>query len=511
MTTGSRTGADEEGMAERLLDGLGRGLALLDATGGIRLANRAAEVMFGYARGELAGRTLRDLQAPDAREAGVAERALAAARRDGRVEDEGERIRGDGSRVRVRTVLAPILAHPDAPTADGFTLEVREAGPRPEVETALGAREEILSTLSHELRTPLTAIMGWAHLLRKGNLDEKSRQRALETIERNAHLEAQLTADILDVARIVTGKLRLRMEDVDVVKIVESALESVGPSAQDKHVALRWTPEGTAAVSADPDRLQQVMANLLTNAVKFTPAGGEVHVRVIPGPETVAIVVRDTGEGIASEALPHLFDRLRRGRAPASGRGGLGMGLAIAHHLVERHAGRIHAESEGPGRGSTFTVELPSSVPRPVVAPAPAAPAAAVKTALPPLHGLTVLVVDDHEDARELMAAVLGRRGATVIAASSTAMALEALDHHHPDVILSDLEMPGEDGYSLIRKVRQRSPEQGGTVPAAALTAYARTEDRVQSLRAGFHRHVPKPVQPEELTEIVASLAGRRR
>jgi CheY-like chemotaxis protein len=260
-------------------------------------------------------------------------------------------------------------------------------------------------------------------------------------------------------------------------------------------------------VAADPDRLQQVVGNLLTNAIKFTPEGGEVRVRVVPGAHSVAIEVQDTGEGIDRETLPHVFERFRQGGAGALRKGGLGLGLAIVSHIVDLHSGRVRADSAGPGQGSTFTVELPSLMERPIPAVA-AVPGATV--ASPLLLGLTVLVVDDQEDARELMRVALGRCGATVVAAESTAMALEALDRCLPDVILSDLEMPGEDGYSLIRKVRARSAARGGHVPAAALTAYARTEDRVQSLRAGFHRHVPKPVQPDELAQIVASLAGRR-
>ena len=525
MTTGSHTGA-EPGLALRLLDGLPLGLALLEPGGAIRLANRAAATLLGYGSGELTGLALADLYEPRDREAGEPERALAAALRYGRFEDEGTRVRRDGSTVRAAFVLTLVPSTPGATGAGGFTLEMRagadpshaeaalrarlalEEQARAQAEAANRARDEFLALLSHELRTPLTAIMGWAHLLRTGTLDEKGRERALETIERNAHLEAQLTADTLDVARIITGKLRVQMQTLDAGQVVASAVETVRPQAEAKHVTLQLTVEhGAAAVAADPDRLQQVVGNLLTNAIKFTPDGGEVRVRVVPGAHTVAIEIQDTGEGIDGETLPHVFERFRQGGAGARRKGGLGLGLAIVRHIVDLHSGRVRADSAGPGRGSTFTVELPSLVerPTPAVDAVPARPPASLR-----LHGLTVLVVDDQEDARELMRIVLGRCGATVVAAESTATALEALDHCRPDVILSDLEMPGEDGYSLIRKVRARSPERGGAVPAAALTAYARTEDRVHTLRAGFHRHVPKPVQPDELAEIVASLAGRR-
>jgi PAS domain S-box-containing protein len=521
MTTGSGSGAADAGLADRLLAGLRLGLALLDERGGIRLANRAAEELLGYGPGQLAGRTLADLYSPE--DGGAPQGVLEAARLDGRIEEEGWLIRRDGSRVRACFVVA-LAPSPDGPGAAGFTLELHETMVRPRVEAALRARlareeeareraeeasrarDEFLATCSHELRTPLTAIMGWAHLLRTGSLDEASRARALETIERNAHLEAQLTADILDVARIITGKLRLQIQDVDAAQVVASAVDTVRPHAEHKHVSLRLTPPGEAtAVAADPDRLQQVVANLLTNAIKFTPGGGEVRVRVSAEAQSVAIEIQDTGEGIPPEMLPHLFERFRQGGAGAHRKGGLGLGLAIVSHIVELHSGHVRADSEGPGRGATFTVHLPSLAERP--APVVAAPAPATA---PPLHGITVLVVDDHEDARELMCAVLGRCGAQVVAVDSAAAALEALDRSHPDVILSDLEMPGEDGYSLIRKVRERPPERGGAIPAAALTAYARTEDRLHTLRAGFHRHVPKPVPPDELAEIVASLAGRR-
>jgi PAS domain S-box-containing protein len=527
MTNGSGIGAaDEGGLAHRLLDGVGLGLALLDERGDIRLANRAAEDFLGYAPQELAGHGLAELYAPEERQDGAPERVLDAARRDGRVEDEGWRVRRDGSRIRACFVVATIPA-PDGPGAGGFTLQLRELSAPPEVEAAAlrarlareekararaeeasQARDEFLATLSHELRTPLTAIMGWAHLLRTGTLDEAGQARALETIERNAHLEAQLTADILDVARIITGKLRLQVQSVDAARIVESAVETVQPQAKEKRIDLRLeSEEGATTVAADPDRLQQVVGNLLTNAIKFTPAGGEVHVRVVPSAHHVGIEIADTGEGIEREHLPHIFERLRQGGAGTRRKGGLGLGLAIVSHIVELHSGHVTADSEGPGRGSTFVVRLPALAEKPV----PAAKAGAEPAGPARLHDLTVLVVDDQEDARELMCAVLGRCGAKVVAVASTAAALAALDRCRPDVLLSDLEMPGEDGYSLIRKVRQRSPEQGGDVPAAALTAYARTEDRLSSLRAGFHRHVPKPVQPDELAEIVASLAAQRR
>jgi PAS domain S-box-containing protein len=365
MTTGPRT--VEEALAQRLVDGLELGLALLEPTGEIRLANRAAEAFLGYGAGELAGRALADLYDASERAAGAPARALAAAGRDGRVEDAGVRVKRDGSTVRAGFVLTRLPSAADASGAGGFTLEMREAADRSPAQPAL--RDEFLSTLSHELRTPLTAIVGWANLLRTGNLDEKGRERALETIERNAHVEAQLTSDILDVARIVTGKMDVRMQSVDAAKVVESAVETVRHTAERKHVALTLAAEGATDVAADPDRLQQVVGNLLANAIKFTPAGGEVHVRVASSAQDVVIEIRDTGEGIAPEVLPHVFERFRQGGQEYR-KGGLGLGLAIVSHLVALHAGHVRADSAGQGRGSTFTVHLPSRAQRPAAAEA---------------------------------------------------------------------------------------------------------------------------------------------
>jgi signal transduction histidine kinase/CheY-like chemotaxis protein len=507
-----------EPLARRLLDGVRLALTLLDAEARVQLANAAAGSLFGVGPAALVGRALADLFDE---EAATVERALSAARSEGRADAESWRVRREGTPIRARIGIEAVAGAPG-----GFALVASEAKARADVEDDLRARlareeearakaeeasrarDEFLATLSHELRTPLTAIMGWAHLLRTGSLDEASRARALETIERNAHVEAQLTADILDVARIITGKLRVQLQRVDAAKVVAAAVDTVRQDADARRVSIDLTVhEDPGPVAADPDRLQQVVANLLTNALKFTPAGGRVDVQVAAAGEAVEIVVKDTGEGISAEMLPHVFERFRQGGARAGRKGGLGLGLAIVQHIVELHSGHVQATSEGPGRGSVFTVRLPSINGRSTPATTDTEGERAVP---PPLHNVTVLVVDDQEDARELMSAVLGRCGARVIAVGSTAAALEALDHVRPDVILSDLEMPGEDGYSLIRKVRQRPPEKGGTVPAAALTAYARTEDRLHSLRAGFHRHVPKPVQPDELAEIVASLARLR-
>src|SRR5713101_8006485 len=361
-------------LARRLLDGVPVALVLLDDDARVQLANAAAASLFGGAPAALTGRALVELFEEDA---ATVERALAAARGEGRAEAEGWRVRGEGRSGAAR-VRVEIDALHGEDGAGGFALSARATEARPDVEQleerlasaeqarqcaeeASRARDEFLATLSHELRTPLTAIMGWAHLLRTGTLDETSRARALETIERNAHVEAQLTADILDVARIITGKLRVQLQRVDPAKVAAVALEAVRQDAESRRVTVEMRVEGDPGpVAADPDRLQQVISNLLTNALKFTPEGGRVDMRLGAVCDVVEIEVRDTGEGISADVLPHVFERFRQGGARAGRKGGLGLGLAIVHHIVELHSGHVHATSDGPGRGSTFTVRLPS-------------------------------------------------------------------------------------------------------------------------------------------------------
>ncbi|PYQ16670.1 MAG: two-component hybrid sensor and regulator [Acidobacteria bacterium] len=376
-------------------------------------------------------------------------------------------------------------------------------------------KDEFLATLSHELRTPLNAIVGWAHLLRDGKLDEETTQRAIETINRNAKVQNQLIADILDVSRIVTGKLRLNLRPVELPPIVESAVETMRPTAVAKGVGLETQIDAAGGlVSGDSDRLQQVVWNLLSNAIKFTPRGGTVRVRLGRERSHSTIVVEDTGAGMEPHVIPRIFERFMQGDSTSTRtHGGLGLGLAIVRHIVELHAGSVEASSRGPGQGSTFKVSLPTVA---VAADAESGDSGRRRAGdetggghAATLEGLTVLVVDDHQDARELMTAVLQQRGARVVGAASTDEALELLRTEKPDVLLSDVEMPGEDGYALIRTIRALAPEEGGRVPAAALTAYARREDRVKTLLAGYQIHLAKPVAPEELVTVVTSLTGR--
>ncbi|HEX8456527.1 MAG TPA: PAS domain S-box protein [Pyrinomonadaceae bacterium] len=383
-----------------------------------------------------------------------------------------------------------------------------------EAQEANRIKDEFLATLSHELRTPLTAILGWSRLLQTGDFDEAARRRALSTIERNAQAQTQLIDDLLDTSRIITGKLRLEMRVVDPAAVVAAAVETARPAAEAKDIRLQTAFDThSAPISGDPDRLQQVVWNLLSNAIKFTPVGGRVEVSLERAASHVRISVSDTGRGIAPEFLPHVFDRFRQAdQTTTRTHGGLGLGLAIVRQLVELHGGSVRVESAGEGQGTTFTVALPL-VPfeRHEPAAAGAQATANEQTCPPELANLRVLVVDDEADTRELVAAVLASCGAHVIQAATAAEAFEQLERARPDVLISDIGMPEEDGYELLGRIRELPPERGGAIPAAALTAYARTEDRVRALRSGFQMHVPKPVEPAELITVVATLAGRTK
>jgi signal transduction histidine kinase/CheY-like chemotaxis protein len=392
-----------------------------------------------------------------------------------------------------------------------------ERAARAEAEAASRLKDEFLATVSHELRTPMTAVLGWAHLLRVNDqLSETDREHALEVIERNARSQNQLIEDLLDVSRIITGKLRLDVRAVEPVSFIEAAIEAVVPAAEAKEIRIRKSLDaGAPEVFGDPARLQQVVWNLLSNAIKFTPRGGHVEVRLERANSHLEISVTDSGAGIEAEFLPYVFDRFRQ--ADGSTRrqyGGLGLGLAIVRHLVELHGGTVAAASAGEGLGATFTVRLPLMAAYQLEAEEARSRDAASPQALAVewpdrIEGLKILVVDDEADTLELLKLSLEQCGAHVTTASSSSEALGVLSQEVPDVIVSDIGMPFEDGYEFIRKVRALPPERGGRIPAVALTAYASTQDRLRVLRSGYQMHVAKPVELTELTAIVSSVAGR--
>jgi PAS domain S-box-containing protein len=498
--------------------------------------NRGAERVFGYTSDEAVGRPVTILIPDDHINEEPA--ILARIRAGERIEHyETIRRRKDGTLIDISLTVSPIRG-PDGTVIGaskvarditdrkraeeererlleserGARQAAEEAGRR--AEEASRSRDEFLATLSHELRTPLTAILGWAHMLRTGQLGSADAARVHETIERNARAQAKLVDDLLDVSRVITGKLRLDVRAVDPAAFVESAVESVRPAADAKGVGVhRVIDRGLVSVSGDPMRLQQVVWNLLSNAIKFTPAGGQITIRVERVGPNVEVSVADTGAGITPEFLPHVFDRFRQAdQRITRHHGGLGLGLSIVRHLVEMHGGSVRAESAGEGKGSTFTVSLPA-------APVSRGDAPHARTGeratLPPyacperLDGLRILVVDDEPDTLEMLKFGLSQCGAEVSAASSAEEALAMLEGGACDVLISDIGMPVVDGYELIRRVRRLPHERGGRVPAVALTAYARIEDRLQALRAGFHMHVPKPVELAELIAVTASLVGR--
>jgi PAS domain S-box-containing protein len=432
-------------------------------------------------------------------------------------------------KVQGRTIGAVTMARSDS--ARGFdeedvriaedavsrtALAVDNARAYEQLQAANQLKDEFLATLSHELRTPLNAILGYARMLRSGILKEQRRQQALETLERNATSLTQMVEDVLDVSRIAAGKIRLHIQPVDLSLVLRDALATVTPSAEAKGVRLESILDAQVGpVSGDPDRLQQVIWNLLSNAVKFTPRGGRVQLRLQRVNSHVEMTVSDTGIGIREDFLPHLFERFRQGDSTTTrAHGGLGLGLAIARRIVELHGGRIHAFSPGEGKGATFRVELPVMI---VHAEAeserrvhPLAASRRQVMEMPTLPEMTVLAVDDDPDALGLVREILESAGAHVRTATSVHQALESIQDVVPDVLVSDLGMPGMDGYDLIQRIRHmEGPAR--EIPAAALTAYARSEDRAKALRLGFEMHLAKPIDPSELIAAVASLARRRR
>jgi hypothetical protein len=385
----------------------------------------------------------------------------------------------------------------------------RESEARAAAESASRMKDEFLAILSHELRTPLNAIVGWAALLRTGGLQGERFVRAIDSIERNARAQSRLIEDLLDVSAIIFGKLSLDTRPIDLMPVVEAALDVVRPAAESKGVRLEPALRaGAGLVSGDPDRLQQVVWNLLSNALKFTPRGGAVRLTLEPVESTVRLTVCDDGPGIDPAFLPHVFAPFRQGSgATTRSHGGLGLGLAIVKSLVEMHGGEVRAEAGAPGEGARFVVELPLQEALPERRAGAAEPRWSLGMDCPPgLGGLRVLVVDDEPDTRDLVATILGECGVRVRTAASADEAMREMARFRPQVLVSDIAMPGRDGYDLIQSIRALSAGEGGKIPALALTAHARAEDRRRSFLAGFDLHVAKPVDPAELLVVVATL-----
>jgi PAS domain S-box-containing protein len=416
---------------------------------------------------------------------------------------------------RAERLVAGVAAQA-AIALDNARLYESERRARAHAERMSELKDEFLATLSHELRTPLSAILGWAQVIGSRPMQGEDLRRAVQVIERNARAQTRLIEDLLDMSRITSGRVRLDVQAIHAAALVEAALETVRPAAEAKGVRLEKLLDPQAGpVSGDPGRLQQVLWNLLSNAIKFTPRGGKVQVVLQRVNSHIELSVADTGIGIQADFLPHVFDRFRQADGSTTRRhGGLGLGLAIAKHLVELHGGTMRAASLGEGRGATFTVELPLMVVHPAagaerrVHPSTVVHEAAPAT-LPDLSGLTVLAVDDEADARELIRRVLEDCGARVVTACSAEESLALLEREKPHVLVSDIGMPGSDGFDLLRRLRALGRGTAGDLPAIALTAFARSEDRMKILRAGFRMHVSKPVEAAELCIAVANAAGR--
>lgn len=389
-------------------------------------------------------------------------------------------------------------------------LLLRAERARAEAEAANRIKDEFLATLSHELRTPLTSLLGWSSVLREAKRDEKVMTQGLEAIDRNARVQAQLIDDLLDVSRIVSGKLNLDVRPLDISSVTRAAINVVRPAADAKGITLDyWAEPGLGAISADSARVHQIIWNLLSNAVKFTPHGGRISVRLEQDGPDARVTVKDTGQGIDPEFLPRVFDRFRQADSSTTRSfGGLGLGLAIVRHLVELHGGTVSAQSDGVGKGATFSATFPLLADRADSLTVSHGPEASLSE-LRSLDGLRVLLVDDEPEAREIISTVITRTGAEVTACTSAGEALAKLLEWKPDVILSDIAMPDEDGYSFIGKVRSLPRDKGGETPAAALTAYARDVDRRDALAAGYQMHIAKPIGASQLVTMVARLAGR--
>ena len=488
--------------------------------------NEGARRIFGYTEDEVIGKSVSILIPEDRHdeEPAIIERLKRGERVD---HYQTVRVRKDGQKIDISLTISPIrnslgqiigaskiardITEHKRQQEERERLLEQEQSAREQLEMANRVKDEFVATVSHELRTPLNAILGWSSMLLGGKLKGDDVRRGLETIERNARLQAQLIEDILDVSRSISGKLRLDIKPVELISVIRAAVDAVRPAAEAKDIQLQLLLDPAADhVQADATRMQQIIWNLLANAIKFTPTGGFVQVKLDRVESRAQVIVSDTGEGISAEFLPYIFNRFQQGDGTTTRRhGGLGLGLAIARHLVEMHGGTIEARSEGLDKGATFTVSIPLRSSGLLVSPTPI-------STVPErdsnggggrsLKGLRILAIDDEPDVRDMLRTLLEDCGANVLTAASAREGLEALGAWKPHVLISDIGMPEEDGYSLIRKIRALSSEQGADVPAIALTGYVRVEERMRALEAGYQMFVPKPVETNELISIIDDL-----
>jgi PAS domain S-box-containing protein len=518
--------ADQHDVTWAITDNATAALFMEDEQGRCVFMNPAAEAMIGFSLEEIGNRSLHEVihfERSDGRPYPLAGCPIHGAQlgKAGVRGHEDVFVRNGGERFPVICAASPILSggrqiatvleardvtEQKQIEADREYLLDSERAARTAAERDARIKDEFLAVLSHELRTPLNAVLGWASMLRKGTLDAAGTARALEVIERNAEAEVRLIEDLLDVSRISSGKLRLNVQQVELADVVETAASSLLHAVEAKRIRLDMAlDQAVGAVMADTSRILQVVWNLLANAIKFTPMGGRVAVVLQRVSSSVEIVVSDTGQGIEADFLPHVFERFRQADSSTTRRhAGLGLGLTLVRNLVELHGGHVRVESKGEGHGATFTVSLPVAVIR-WSSPEDRVPRDPCES----LRGVRVLVVDDEADTRELVRRLLADCNAEVVTVESAQDALEEVWRFRPDVLLSDIGMPQQDGYQLMRTLRGRSVEQGGRTPAIALTAFARPEDRMRALRAGYQLHVSKPVNANELITVVASLACR--
>jgi PAS domain S-box-containing protein len=522
------------------LTSIGDAVIVADAEGRVNLINAVAESVTGWRMAEAVGRPLPEVfQIVNEDTRAEVENPVTKVLRAGQVvglanhtvliAKDGREVPIDDSGAPIRdhegNIIGVVLVFRDITQRKYFELERERLltdaqAAQQEAEEANRLKDEFLATASHELRTPLTAVVGWSRMLRGGKLDQETSARALEAIERNADLQTRLIEDLLDISRIITGKLMLDRQPIEMAPVISDAVNTVRPAAEAKHITIETSfyPQAEP-VLGDANRLQQVVWNLLSNAVKFTPKGGHIYVALHRMDSEIEISVRDTGEGIGAEFLPYVFERFRQADGKTTRKhGGLGLGLAIVRHLVELHGGTVKALSDGPGLGAMVSIRLPILGVYAARSKKPAGASASSQEGSewltiegpPKLGGVNVLIVDDDRDTRQMLNAVLSQCDANVVTVASADEALREIERLKPDVLVSDLGMPEQDGYELIKKIREiESQMEAKAIPALALTAYAKAEDRVRALADGYQVHLSKPVEPAEFVLVVANLAGR--